>query len=70
MPMQRRNHSVNTLTIGEFVAIHMMAMVAKDISTTYVAGAVPPPTDESCARRAVKLADALLAEFERKEQSK
>lgn len=68
--MQRRNHSVNTLTIGEFVAIHMMAVVVKNGEPMDTRTGHAPASATMQAKRAVELADALLAEFESKEQSK
>lgn len=68
--MQRRNHSVNTLTIGEFVAIHMMVVVVKNGEPMDTLTSHAPASVTMQAKRAMELADALLAEFESKEQSK
>ena len=61
--MQRSNHSVNTLTIREFVAIHMMAVVARPDSQHYSGSYNSPPSPQTLASRAAELTDALLLEL-------
>lgn len=55
----RENCSVNCLTVRDFIAIHMMAVVARPDSNSQSS----PPPPNVLASRAMELTDALLAKL-------
>ncbi len=67
--MQRSSCNVSCLTVREFVAIHMMAVVSRPDPHFGVShGSVSAPPPALAAARAIELTDALLAELSKEKQ--